>query len=268
MTRIGVILLLTFVARWGIKIAFGHLEKRFDTGLKGASRQARLLTLLRLGRSLSYAVILVLAGLMILQTLEINITPILASVGVVGLALSLGTQTLVKDYIGGLLILIENQFDVGDVIEVGQFKGAVERITLRATSLRGLEGELHIIPNGEIRALSNLTEDWARVVIPFNLEYEADLHQVLEVLRGAAAEAESSPEIRENLLEAPEVVGWVGLTDWAVQARLMAKVKPGEQWDVANELRRLALDALHTAGIQIAVPRQMVQVSSHHSRDA
>jgi small conductance mechanosensitive channel len=120
---------------------------------------------------------------------------------------------------------------------------------------------LHIISNGDIRALTNLTEDWARVVITFNLEHEADLLRVLEVLRIAATESLSLSEIKDDLLEEPEVGGWVGLTDWAVQARLMVKVKPGQQWKIATALRPLALNALHAAGIQLAIPRQSIHLS-------
>ncbi len=264
--KVALIIILTLIARWGIHLAFNRLENRVSTIFAGQPRLPRINTLLRLGRGVAVTLVFMIGGMMILQTLAVNITPILASAGVVGLALSLGTQTLVKDYIGGLLILIENQFDVGDVIEVEDFLGTVERITLRSTSLRAVDGKLHIIPNGEIRALSNLTEDWSRVVVELNLDYEADLNQVLGALRKAAEEAKELPDIMDDLLEEPQVAGWVGLNDWALQARLTAKVKPGQQWRVANVMRPLAVNALHAAGVQVALPWQAIKISNPSSK--
>jgi moderate conductance mechanosensitive channel len=266
-SRIGVILLLTLISRWGLQIIFAQVEKRVKTTRGNTDRLARLQTILRLARSVTYALVLILAGLMVLQTFQINITPLLASAGVVGLALSLGTQALVKDFIGGILILVENQFDVNDVIEVGDISGSVEHITLRTTSLRDLEGKLYIIPNGEIRTVSNLSVDWSRAVVDFNLPYDMDIRQAVSVLQKAAKGAKIDPAIQDDLLEEPQAVGWVGLKDWAVQVRLMVKTRPGRQFQVAGVLRQYALEAFQAAGIEVAIPRQDIKVQGPASKE-
>lgn len=265
--KIALLLLLALAARWGVYFVFRQAEKRMEGALIGLHRLPRIQTLLRLARGIAQVLILILAGLMILQSLDINITPLLASVGVVGLALSLGTQTLVKDYIGGLLILVENQFDVGDVIQVGEVSGTVEQITLRATRLRDLEGRLYTVPNGDIRTISNHTIGWSRAVVEFNLDYDSDIQEAVRILEKASQQARDDPEIKDDLLEPPQASGWVGLKDWAVQVRLMAKTKPGKQWQVASRLRQYALDALHSAGILVATPRPAIEVRYPPSKE-
>jgi len=266
--KIGLILLLTLAARWGVHFVFGQVEKQMESALSGATRLPRIRTLLRLARSTIQALVLILAGLMILQLVDINITPLLAGAGVVGLALSLGTQTLVKDFIGGLLILIENQFDVGDVIQVGDVSGTVERITLRATSLRDLEGRLYTVPNGDIRTISNHTIGWSRAVVEINLAYDSDIQEAVRILEEAGQQAREDPEIKDDLLEPPQASGWVGLKDWSVQVRLMAKTRPGRQWQIASRLRRYALDALHSAGIVMATPGPTIEVKYPSSKES
>lgn len=265
LSKIGLIILLTLLGQWGIKLIFGFLEKKSENALAGTTRLSRLLTILRLARSTTIALVFLLAGMMILQALDINITPILASAGVVGLALSLGTQTLVKDIIGGILILVEDQFEVGDSVQVGEVSGAVESITLRTTSLRDLQGRLHIIPNGDIRTLTNSTTEWSRAVVELNLAYDTDIKNVVRILENALEQAQNDPDVREELLETPQAVGWVGMNDWAVQVRLMSKTKPGSQLAVANKFRQYALDALNSAGIDMALPRQALTVQDRES---
>jgi small-conductance mechanosensitive channel len=178
--------------------------------------------------------ILLIVVLTILHELGINITPVLASAGVVGLAFSLGAQTVIKDFLAGIVILSGNQFIIGDVVTVDQLTGTVERITLRATYLRDSEGKLNLIPNGDIRTISNLTAQWAQVMVTFNLDYETDMEQVLCALEEAIHLVQSEEEIAFAILESPYALGWTGFTDWAVQAQIFAKTKPGKQWPVAR----------------------------------
>ena len=191
------------------------------------------------------------AGLMVLHALAIDILPLLASLGVASLALSLGAQTLIKDMIGGLLILIEDQFAVGDVIRVGEVSGEVERITLRVTYLRDLEGRQHIVPNGDVRTVSNLTAEWARAVVDLDVGYEADMAAVMRALRAAAEQVAGDAALKADLLEAPQALGWVAFKDWAVQVRLQAKTAPGKQWGVMTALRQQALEALRAEGVVV-----------------
>ena len=256
--RLALIVALTLCARWGLRLAARLMERRLGKTVPNPERLARLQTLVQVGRGAMWALILLMAGLMALHTLGVDATPLLAGAGVAGLALSLGAQTLIKDFIGGILILVENQFSVGDVIKVGEVTGGVERITLRATYLRDIEGRLHIVPNGDIRLVSNLTAEWARAVVDLNVGYEADVSQVLQTLEAAVARAQEDEAIKADLLEAPQALGWISFNDWAVQVRLMAKTKPGKQWGVMMALRQYAVEALQAAGIRVALPAQKV----------
>lgn len=195
---------------------------------------------------------------MVLHELGINITPILTSAGVVGLAFSLGSQIIIKDFLAGVIILSENQYKIGDIITISQVTGTVEHITLRATYIRDSEGTLTLMPNGDIRSISNLTTHWAQVVITINLDYESDMHQALHSVEDALELLNNEKKISSDIIGSPTVLGWTGFTDWAVQAQIMAKTHPGRQWHVARELRRIVLSQLTNDGIKIATPLQRI----------
>jgi small-conductance mechanosensitive channel len=260
--RIGLIALLTLLAGWGLRLIGRRATHRLEKATPDPERLARLKTLVQVGRGAAYVVVLVVAGLMALQVLSINIAPLLAGAGVIGLALSLGAQTLIKDYIGGILILIENQFTIGDVVKVGDATGSVERITLRITHLRNYDGTLYVVPNGNIRVVSNLTVEWARAIVDLNVDYQADMSKVIRALEMAAQKAQADETIQSDLLEPPQAVGWIGFNDWAVQVRLVAKTKPGQQWSVAMALRRYAVEALQAEGVRVAIPLQQIRWES------
>ncbi len=248
--RIILIIGLALLAIGGLSSAARRLLNRMSSQTDNPEYLSRLKTLLSVGRSFAYILVLAVAGLMVLQTLDINITPLIAGAGIAGLALSLGAQTLIKDFIGGILILSENQFNVGDTISVGEQTGEVVRITLRATYLRDLEGRLHLIPNGDIRSLVNLTSGWARAIVDFSIPFDADMESVTQALKKAADQAQNDPGIAPDLLEKPQVVGWIGHQDWTVQVRLMAKTRAGRQFQVANALRQYGFLALKDAGVK------------------
>jgi small conductance mechanosensitive channel len=165
------------------------------------------------------------------------------------------------------LVLVENQFTVGDAIKVGSVAGGVERITLRATYLRDVDGQLHIVPNGDIRLVSNLTAEWARAIVDLNVDYEADMGRVMRALEAAAVRAQEDETIKADLLEPPQALGWLGFKDWAVQVRLMVKTAPGKQWGVATALRKYAVAALQAEDVRVALPIHQVRwerVSTSH----
>jgi small conductance mechanosensitive channel len=182
----------------------------------------------------------------------VDFGPILAAAGIAGLAISLGAQTMIKDFLGGLTILLEDQYRVGDTISVNGVDGTVERITLRRTNIRTADGTLFVVPNGDIRIVGNNTRDWSRATVELNLAYDADIPQAIVALNAAMTTAAEDPSIQSALLEPPEILGWNQTNDLGVRVRLQAKVKPGQQWAVGRELRRHALNALHAAHIPIA----------------
>ena len=251
------ILIIVILAAIGIrlvKVFQRRFERRIIERQIDAGQQARLMTLERVGASALNIIIIALAILMILLALNINITPILASAGIVGLAVSLGAQSLIKDYIGGVLILFENQFNVGEDIQVEDVIGTVERIELRATYVRDVQGRLFIVPNGEVRILSNNSRDWGRVLVDLNIAFTADINLAIQTLQAALQQVDSDETLQANLLEPPTIQGWNSLTDWSVQVRLAAKTLPGKQAATAAVLRKYALQALHEANIPLATP--------------
>jgi small-conductance mechanosensitive channel len=205
-------------------------------------------------------VLIVVAALLMLLSSFVDIAPLLASMGVAGLAVSLGAQTLIKDLIGGFLILVENQYAVGDVIQVGDVSGTVERLTLRVTYVRDVDGRLHVVPNGEARIVSNLTKGWSRALVDVGVAYEEDLDRALRILEGVAETFAEDPDFGVHLLEPPQVLGPVSLGDWAITVRVMVKTQPGKQWGSARELRRRILAACEREDVTLPYPRQEVWV--------
>ena len=242
--------------RAGLRLAL----RRLDQPEADPDRLERLRTLVQAGRSIGVGLILLILLLMILHELGIDITPVLASAGVAGLALSLGAQTLIKDYLGGILILAEDQFSIGDWVSIGTVSGAVERITLRTTHLRDSQGQLNIVPNGDIRTVTNQTTGWAKTVLTFNLDFEADMDAVLRALEAAGQAIQADEAVKASLLEAPQSLGWSGFTDWSVQVLMIVKTKPGSQWAVGRALRRAALEQFRREGVRLAVPRQRMEM--------
>jgi small-conductance mechanosensitive channel len=231
-----------------------RIEKRLEGRVTDVDRRRRLDTLLRAGQGIATVVVLALALTMALELFGFNIGPLLASAGVAGLAVSLGATTMIQDYIGGVIILSENQFRVGDVVEVGGVAGEVVRMTMRATYLRDANGKLFTVPNGSIRVISNLTRDWARAVVDLTLDYDADPARLDAALHTVMAQLKADASVNTFLLGEPETVTWSNLTEWGVQLRIMAKTLPGKQWAVGRMLRRYAVEALQAQGLHIAFP--------------
>jgi len=259
--RGGLILATTVLALTAVEL----IARRSVRSLQSVKRvdEPRRQQLVTIAQAVKWTVNVVIVGvavLTLLSTFGMDITPLLASAGVAGLAISLGAQTLIKDFIGGVLILLENQYVVGDTIQVGNVTGQVEQITLRATYVRALGGDLFIVPNGEVRILANQTKGWSRALVEVGVAYEADLDRALAVLTESANAFVQDPAIAPSVLEPPQVMGPVSLGDWAANMRVMVKVKPGKQLEVARELRKFVLAACEREGIALPYPRQEVWV--------
>ena len=251
LSQIGLTIVLAIVALRIAQLAAKRFERQIERSAEDSVRQARLKTLVSAGLNTARAIIVALAALMILGELGVDLTPVLASVGVVTLAVSLGAQTIIKDFIGGLLVLIENQYRVGDTVQIGIVTGNVEQITLRATYVREASGRLVIVPNGEVRVVANASQGWALVTIDLSLPLDADIEQARRALQAALEQANSDPALSPFLLEPPQVASWHGLSERAVQIRLTAKTTPDRQYDAARMLRQRALDALTQAGLAL-----------------
>ncbi|HEU0053326.1 MAG TPA: mechanosensitive ion channel domain-containing protein, partial [Longimicrobium sp.] len=244
---------VALLAFWALKAVLRRIEKSLGDPKAGALslQEQRARTLIGLLRSVGRVIITVLLIFMVLGALGVNLGPLLAGAGVIGLAISFGAQSLVKDVISGLFILIENQFGVGDVIRIEGVSGAVERMTLRVVVLRDTQGVVHIIPNGEIKKVSNLTRTWARVVLDVPVAYREDPDRVMRVMREVGAELWNSPDWRPLMVEEVEVPGIESVASGVVTIRMLAKTLPLKQWEVARELRRRLKLRFDQEGIEI-----------------
>jgi len=262
--RIVVILLITLLAYRLLISLTSYLNRQIQNidDAEGSELDKRTDTIFRVVRSTGLVLILGTCLLMILTELGIPVTPVLASVGVIGLAFGLGAQTLVKDVINGLLILLENQYTVGDVVTLGGVTGTVEEMTLRATIVRDLYGAVHIVPNGEIRIVSNSSRDWSRAIVDVSVTYDEDIDQVVETLRQIGAAMSDDETMGPLLFEIPVVTGVEGLDDWAVRLRIMVKTVAGQHWGVQRYLRQQIAQVFEQKGIELAFPRQEVMVLS------
>lgn len=253
--EIGVVLLLALGAYRLLRFFTKRLQKEVDEEdlVRKRQREQRSQTVASLLNNVGAIVISIVALLMILGTF-IDIGPLLAGVGVLGLAVSFGAQSLVKDLISGAFMLVEGQFAVGDVVRVKDTAGLVEKITLRTIVLRDVNGVVHIIPNGTVETLSNLTKSWSRALLEIGVAYKEDVDRVMEVMLDEALELSRDPDWEELIMEEPTVPGVERFDDSAVTIRVMFKTLPLKQWDVAREYRRRIKNRFDAEGIEIPFP--------------
>ncbi|MGW0229479.1 mechanosensitive ion channel family protein [Actinopolymorpha singaporensis] len=223
-------------------------------GLYHERRVQRAHALGSLFKSISTAVIFGVTFLMVLEQLGYNLAPIIASAGVVGVAIGFGAQNLVKDFISGVFMLLEDQYGVGDVIDMGQATGTVEGIGLRVTRLRDGDGVLWHVRNGEIVRVGNKSQGWSSLVLDVSVAYDEDVAQVEELINDTARALSDEDEWRDRILEAPHVVGIEEVNGAALTLRMIGKTRPNEHFGVQRELR-LRLKALFDAkGIRVPAP--------------
>jgi len=220
-----------------------------EAALVDERRKQRVRALGAILRSAASVTIFVIAGFAVLGDLGINLAPLLASSAVVGVAIGFGAQNMVRDYLSGIFMLVEDQYGVGDVITVGDATGTVENVTLRVTRLRDVNGIVWHIRNGAIETVGNESQGWARAVIDFPVPFESDLVTIRNVLQGAGDRMWNEPTWRAVMLEAPEVWGAQEISTDEVVMRMVAKTAPLRQWEVEREMRARVKAALHQAGV-------------------
>lgn len=199
----------------------------------------------------------VAAMLVIADQIGISITPLLAGVGVVGIVIGFGAQSLIKDLINGTFILLEQWYQINDIITIGDASGIVEKFNLRTTVIRDIKGALHFIPNGEITRLSNLTHTWSRALVNVSVHYSENTDRVVEVLEGIFDDLMEDKKYRDSILERPTILGDGGVSelgDSAVVFTVICKVKPAEQWTIGKQLRKRIKDKFDLLGIEIPYP--------------
>ena len=260
---LGAILLVRLMRR-----AVVRLQSKVSETTTPLRSLQRTQTLASVASSAGMVLIWFFAVIYVLSELNFNLAPLLAGVGVIGLAVGFGAQNLVRDVVTGFFILFEDQYGTGDIIEINQVAaGKVERLTLRVTGMRGLDGTLHYIANGEIKVVSNRSKDWARALVDVGVAYKEDPVKVRTVLESVAAAAKIDPEVGRDLYDLPEILGVELLGEYEVVWRMIADTKPGKQWQVARDLRERVKVAFDEAEIEIPFPHR-VMVSTNSETDA
>jgi moderate conductance mechanosensitive channel len=232
--------------------------------LSAVELKKRMDTLDSLGGRTLQAFIVAIAGLMVLGQVGLDIGPAIAGLGVVGIAVGFGAQSLVKDYLNGALILIENQFGKGDVIRAAGVAGAVEDFTLRRTTLRDLDGVVHTVPNGEIRVASNLTRVWSRINQDVTVAYGTDIDKAIEVVDNVGREMAGDPTWKRRVLEAPRVERVEALSEYGVTLKILGTVRAADQWSAGGDFRKRLLAAFKEHGIEIPRPQRVVLARDPH----
>jgi moderate conductance mechanosensitive channel len=281
------VLLVAFVARWLLHRAIDRVTRHAAEGLPtpmlkqkarvaeehtaavvASRRVQRAQTMGSLLKSIASIVVLGIAMITILAEVGVAVGPLIASAGIVGVALGFGAQSLVSDFLSGIFMIIEDQYGVGDAVDLGEAVGTVEAVGLRVTRLRDVEGTVWYVRNGEIVRVGNQSQNWARTVVDVPVSHEQDLFQVQSVLKDVAHEVWEDEEFRKVIIEEPEVWGVQEMTpDW-ITVRVTLKTAPLEQWAVAREVRQRIKARFDHLGIELARPARVVIHRDHGSREA
>ncbi|MHC5598996.1 MAG: mechanosensitive ion channel family protein [Nostoc sp.] len=269
--RLGVVCLGTYVA---IRLTYALIDRFASTLISSGAfltpesserLQLRVSTFSGVTKSIATIIWVGVGFLVALVSLGIDIVPLLAGASLVGVALSLASQNLIKDAINGFLIILEDQYALGDVISVGDVGGLVENLNLRMTQVRDSEGRLITIPNGEIKVVANLSSRWSRADLTVPIAYQADTEKALNLIETVAQKMNQEMQWQRQILEPPQVLGIDQFGDRGLIIRVWIKTQPLKQWDVAREFRRRLKVALDEAGISISVPQQAIWVNDEHS---
>jgi small conductance mechanosensitive channel len=234
------------------KLASMRAVSFVDTGpMSQARRMQRAETIGAVVRSIVSITIWSIAVLTILETLGISLGPLIAGAGIVGVALGFGAQSLVRDFLSGMFMLMEDQYGVGDVIDVGVATGTVEGVSLRTTRLRDVDGVVWHVPNGTILRVGNKSQQWSRAVVDVPVTFEADTIAATEVIRGVTEDVWHDPDFSSTIIAEPSVLGVESLEPGRIVIRVVVRTRPQEQWRVERELRKRIKAALDEAGIAL-----------------
>ena len=211
-------------------------------------------------RSISSMIIYGLAVMMALAEFDVNLGPLIAGAGIVGVAVGFGAQSLVRDFLSGVFMLLEDQYGVGDAVDVGDTVGVVEEVKLRTTQVRDINGTLWHIPNGQIARVANLTQDWGQAVIDVEVAYDTDISMAMDVIKEVADGLWREQLDSFTIIQEPTMAGVQAFGDNSIALRLMVRTEPGEQFGTARELRKRLKFALDEAGIEIPFPQRTIWV--------
>ena len=265
--RVGLVLLLGYVGIRFVRLGVQQLERVIILASDAKDQQSgtalkRAATLTGILKTIALTAIWAIVVIESLQLVGLNLAPILAGAGILGLAVGFGAQNLVRDLISGFFIILEDQIRLGDVAVINGTGGLVETITFRTISLRDFSGVVHIFPNGGITTLSNMTKEWSAFVLDMGVAYNEDTDRVVEVMKAVGEELRQDRLLGPTIIEPIEVVGVENFGESAVVLRARIKTKPLEQWNIGREYRRRLKKAFDVQGIEIPFPHQTIQMGT------
>jgi moderate conductance mechanosensitive channel len=263
---IVLILLVAFLAWTAVRIGANQLANRLlardrpveDEVLPRIELERRVRTLEATAVRTVGVIIVIIALLTALGSLDVNIGPAVAGLGIAGIAVGLGAQALVRDWLAGIFIVLENQYSQGDVVRIAGVSGVVEDFSLRRTTLRDLDGAVHSVPNGQITVATNLTRVWARVNLDVPVAYGTDIEEATRVINEIGEQLHADAEWSTRTLEAPTVVRVSALGDFGVSLKVLGQVRAAEQWSVAGELRKRIVSGFAARGIKMPNAQRIV----------
>ncbi len=250
------------------RAGLGRLEERLPSALVTASpllsarREQRARTMASVLKSLATATVAVVVGLMVLDEFHVNTAPLLASAGIVGVAVGFGAQALVRDVISGIFMLAEDQYGVGDIVDLGDASGVVEAVGLRVTRVRDVDGTVWYIRNGQVQRVGNRSQGWARAVLDVGIAYGEDVARAEELLLDVANTLRADEQFGPLVLEEPEMWGVESVTADGVVLRLVVKTAPLQQWAVARELRRRIKERFDAEGVDVAHAAGAIRIAA------
>lgn len=252
--KIALILIGTFVVILMVKAVSSRLLVLFTRDKEDIESKKRAETLASVIKNLLKVIILILAVMTILGQLRVEIGPLLAAAGIVGLAIGFAGQSLVKDVINGFFLLLEDQIRVGDVVQIAGKGGLVERINLKMTVVRDLAGNVHYVPNGNIDTVTNMTKDYSRYVFEIGVAYREDVDEVMEVIKEVDEELRNDPNFSGDILQPIEILGLDQFADSALIIKARTTTKPIKQWSVGREFNRRLKKKFNERDIEIPFP--------------
>jgi len=253
--RIVAIVIISFIIIRIFRMIIGRSKTKYESKREGTAEAIkRAETLSGLLETTLRVAVLIAAFLMVLKEVGIDIGPLLAGAGIVGLAVGFGAQSLVKDVISGFFMLLENQMNVGDVVEIAGKAGLVESMNLRITVIRDFEGKVHIVPNGEIAVVTNFTKEYSRALIEIGVAYKEDVDRVIEVLKEVGEDIRQDEVFGAKILEPMEVIGLDSFGSSSINIKVRFKTRPIEQWNTAREYRKRVKRRFDQEGIEIPFP--------------
>jgi small-conductance mechanosensitive channel len=257
--RVGMVVVVAGVLSWLLARAVRRVEAKVADQTTPLRALQRTQTLAKVLSSAGIVAIWTIGGIYVLAELGFDLGPLLAGVGIVGLAIGFGAQDLVRDVVTGFFILLEDQYGIGDLVQInGVASGKVEQLTLRVTGLRDLDGTMHFISNGSITHVANRSKDWARAIVDVGVGYAEDSAKVRRVLERVAEECKADPQLGRELYEVPEILGVEALGEYEVVWRLSADTKPGRQFHVGREIRERIKAAFDAESIEIPFPHRVM----------